>query len=323
MIFLYICSTQFLTKMQGKVIGIGETIMDILFKDGQPVSAVAGGSCYNSIVSLGRIDIPCCFVGYSGDDITGRNLRQFLSENGVSTEYYHLRADESSAISLAYLGENSDAEYIFYKSSPFLHEGTKLPNVGSHDIVLMSSYFSISEGTHSKVRELLDKAEKSAASVYYDVNFRRTHAHEVKALMPAIRHNMSKSSIVRGSSDDLEIMFGTRDPIEIYWKYVAPLCPIFICTSGPDDIIVCTPHDILSFPAPQIANVVSTIGAGDSFNAGIVYAMIHDEIGKNSLRNLTNTEWKAIISCAAGFAVDACQSTENYVSKQFANCLKS
>ena len=49
-----------------KVIGMGETILDILFKDNQPVAAVPGGSSFNSIVSVGRVGVPCCFVGYTG-----------------------------------------------------------------------------------------------------------------------------------------------------------------------------------------------------------------------------------------------------------------
>lgn len=36
-----------------KVIGIGETTLDIIFKNGQPISAVPGGSAFNAIISLG------------------------------------------------------------------------------------------------------------------------------------------------------------------------------------------------------------------------------------------------------------------------------
>lgn len=42
-----------------KVLGVGETILDILFKNNQPVAAVAGGSSFNSIISVGRAGVPC------------------------------------------------------------------------------------------------------------------------------------------------------------------------------------------------------------------------------------------------------------------------
>lgn len=35
-----------------KVIGIGETVLDIIFRDEQPISAVPGGSTFNAMVSL-------------------------------------------------------------------------------------------------------------------------------------------------------------------------------------------------------------------------------------------------------------------------------
>ena len=45
-----------------RVIGIGETVLDILFKDDQPQKAVPGGSTFNSIVSLGRAGVNCAMV---------------------------------------------------------------------------------------------------------------------------------------------------------------------------------------------------------------------------------------------------------------------
>ena len=61
-----------------KVIGVGETILDILFRGGQPVAAVPGGSSFNSIISVGRAGVPCTFVGYSGADIIGQQTVDFL-----------------------------------------------------------------------------------------------------------------------------------------------------------------------------------------------------------------------------------------------------
>ena len=37
-----------------KIIGIGETILDIFFKNGQPIGAYPGGSTFNAMISLGR-----------------------------------------------------------------------------------------------------------------------------------------------------------------------------------------------------------------------------------------------------------------------------
>lgn len=54
-----------------KVIGIGETTFDIIFKDGQPVSAVPGGSAFNAIISLGRSGVNTTFISEAGNDRIG------------------------------------------------------------------------------------------------------------------------------------------------------------------------------------------------------------------------------------------------------------
>ena len=54
-----------------KIIGIGETILDILFRDGQPQAAVPGGSVYNGIVSLGRMGMDVTFISETGRDREG------------------------------------------------------------------------------------------------------------------------------------------------------------------------------------------------------------------------------------------------------------
>ena len=70
-----------------KVIGIGETILDIIFHNGQPTTAVPGGSVFNCIVSLARAGVPVNFISETGNDQVGKNILQFMKENKVGTEY--------------------------------------------------------------------------------------------------------------------------------------------------------------------------------------------------------------------------------------------
>ena len=54
-----------------KVIGIGETILDIIFKNNQPTKALPGGSVFNAMISLGRLHTPVCFITELGQDRVG------------------------------------------------------------------------------------------------------------------------------------------------------------------------------------------------------------------------------------------------------------
>lgn len=291
--------------------------MDILFRHMQPEAAVPGGSCFNSIISLGRAGVPSVFVGYTGGDIVGRQTVDFLNENGVCTDYFEARQDEKSAISLAYLNEQGDADYVFYKPTPRVSASSPIPSFEPDDVMLYGSYYAICSSTHSQVDRLLGAAAEAKAIVYYDLNFRRSHQHELEELLPVIHDNFHRSTIVRGSADDFEVMYGDRDARRIYDKHIREHCPIFICTSGPGLITVCTPSLCIDYPVPSV-ETVSTVGAGDNFNAGFVYALLKEGIVKKDLPTLSEEVWHRLLASGCRFAAEVCQSRFNSISKEFA-----
>lgn len=296
-----------------KVIAMGETILDILFKNQQPVAAVPGGSSFNSIISIGRSGLPCSFVGYTGGDVVGQQTVDFLHDNHVGTEYFEQRQNEKSAISLAYLNENGDANYVFYKPTPQVSEQAAIPSFQTDDVLLYGSYYACCQGMRPQVTRVLEAAREGEAIVYYDINFRASHRHELEDLTPAILWNMQHSTIVRGSADDFDVMYGTRNATEIYDKYMKANCPIFICTGGAGLITICTPAGIWEFETPRIDDVVSTVGAGDNFNAGLIYGLVTEGVKKDDLSTLDREGWGQLLRWATAFAGEACRSTNNYI----------
>jgi len=300
-------------KNTRKVVGVGESILDILFRDGQPVAAVHGGSSFNSIISVGRSGVPCTFVGYTGADTVGQQTVDFLQSNGVGTDHFQLRQGEKSAVSLAFLSENNDASYLFYKEPPHVASSWTLPTMEHGDVLLYGSYYAACTGMRPLITQLLERAAQAGAIVYYDLNFRRNHSSEQNTLMPAIQENLRQSTIVRGSTDDIEVLFASRDARVIYNMYISRDCPNFICTAGAGQIIVCTPSGCYDFQAPPIDDVVSTVGAGDSFNAGFACALVWEGIMPEDLSNIGRETWQRLIATACRFAGETCRSTENYI----------
>ena len=94
-----------------KIYGIGETVLDIIFKNGQPQAAKAGGSVLNSFVSMGRIGLPVSFISEYGIDDVGNLIDNFLKENGVNTSGVYRFIDGSTSLALAFLDHKSDAHY--------------------------------------------------------------------------------------------------------------------------------------------------------------------------------------------------------------------
>lgn len=297
-----------------KIVGLGEVILDILFRGGQPVAAVHGGSSFNSIVSVGRSHVPCAFVGYTGADVVGRQTVRFMQDNGIDTTWFQLHEGEKSAISLAFLGDGGDASYLFYKEPPRQGMQWTLPPMSGGNILLFGSYYAASMGMRPLVAQMLERAGQGGATVYYDLNFRRNHQQDLPMLMPGIEQNFRQSTIVRGSADDFDVIYGLRDAREVYNRYIARYCPLLICTDGPAQISVCTPTATYDFQAPPIADVVSTVGAGDSFNAGFCCALVWQGLRGDDLAQLDRQGWQQLIDTACRFAGETCRSTENYIA---------
>ncbi len=300
-----------------KVTGIGETILDIIFKNEQPTAAVPGGSVFNGIISLGRLGADVTMITETGNDRLGQTIKKFMTDNGVNTDHVCMYQDGRTAISLAYLNERNDAEYSFYKDYPKARLDVQWPDLQPDDIVIMGSYFVLNPVLRSKVREFLEYARSRGAFIYYDINFRSTHAEEARALRSTILENFDYADIVRGSTEDFVNMFGISDLAATYRQEVSPHCPNLICTDAEGDIRLFTPTLTHSYKVEKI-QTVSTIGAGDNFNAGIVFGLLQEDIHRSDLPALSESRWYSIIRHGISLAAEACQSFNNSISKDFA-----
>ena len=126
-----------------KVYTIGESVLDILFKNHEPFTAKAGGACLNTAITLGRLNVPTFFLSEYGLDEAGNFIEHFLTENNVNTDYSQRYVDGKSTLALAFLNENNDASYEFYKIPPLHQPGTKIPDFKADDIVLFGSIYSL------------------------------------------------------------------------------------------------------------------------------------------------------------------------------------
>ncbi|MCD8306208.1 MAG: carbohydrate kinase [Prevotella sp.] len=301
-----------------KVIGIGETILDIIFKGNKVVAAVPGGSTFNAVISLGRCKTNASLLSETGDDRAGKYILDFMTANGVNTDYMLRVAGMKTPVSLAFLDERNDAEYTFYRSADSDLPDLIFPEVKADDIVLFGSYYAVDESNRSRVREFLDYAKNSGAILYYDVNYRPAHKDELVKLKPNIIDNLEFADIVRGSRDDFDIIYKAADPDALYRSELSFYTDTFIYTDGSRPVSVFGKDFRKDYPTVK-GDIISTIGAGDSFNAGFIYALLSEGITRTGLdKGLKEGQWNNIIGTAQRFAADCCSSIFNYVSEQFA-----
>lgn len=304
-----------------KVIGIGETVFDILFRDNQPTAATPGGSVFNGIISLGRMGVPVSFLTETGNDRIGRIIKNFMEENRVDTQFVSTFPDGKSDVSLAFLNECSDAEYIFYKDYSHKQLNFTLPSIEEDDILIFGSYYALNPLLREKISELLEHARTHKAIIYYDPNFRSNHKQEALKLMPALMENLEYADIVRGSADDFENLYNSRDTDSIYKNKIQFYCPNFICTAGKGNVSLRAARLAKEYSVRPV-QAVSTVGAGDNFNAGILFGLLKYRIRKSDLSDLSETDWDNLIGCGQDFAANVCMNLGNSVSESFVQTYK-
>ena len=288
-----------------KIVGIGETVFDIVFKDGKPQAAVPGGSVFNAIISLGRTagtdasgsaasgsaargsaavgTVAGCTAAAStaprvimatqmGKDNVAEIITGFMRRNNVETTHAICVEGRQSTISLAMLDSRNDARYEFFRDSAMPKFQTPDIEFEPGDILLFGSFFAISPATRLQVKELVARARSQGAIIYYDINFRKGPHGNSPHIKDYIEENCALSTIVRGSSEDIGNIYGECTAAEAYRDHISSLCSNFICTKGADSTEVFSPGLHAIYPVRKI-ETLSTIGAGDNFNAGVVYTL--------------------------------------------------
>ena len=301
-----------------KVIGIGETILDIIFRDDQPIGAVPGGSMFNGLISLGRSGLDTAFISETGNDRVGRRIISFLEENHVDASNISVYPEAKSPVSLAFLNEHNDAEYIFYKDHPHDRLEFIAPDIQPDDVVMFGSFYAINPVVRPQMLAFLQYAHDQGAILYYDVNYRASHRNDLVKVTANILENFELADIIKGSSEDFEIMYNKTGADSVYRSQIDFYCKNFVYTQGREPIEFRAQGGFAKqYPVAAIPTV-STIGAGDNFNAGFVYGLLKYGVTRDMLdAGVPAHVWDAVISEGVQFAANVCGSIHNSVDIAF------
>ncbi|MBR6867423.1 MAG: carbohydrate kinase [Prevotella sp.] len=302
-----------------KVIGIGETVLDIIFRDNQPIQAVPGGSTFNSVISLGRAGVPVKFISEAGNDRVGRQIIQYLEDNGVDATNVCMFPNSKSPISLAFLDEQNNAEYLFYKDHPNDRLDFVYPDIQPDDVILFGSFFAINPVIRPQVFGFLDYARQHGAILYYDVNYRSSHKGDLMKVTPNLLENFEMTDILRGSDEDFEVIYGKRDCDAVYRSEISFYTKKFIYTRSSQPVELRADGGFAKQYPVAPTETVSTVGAGDNFNAGFVYGLIKYGITRNDIEaGLSEEQWDQLMACAQAFSANCCKSLNNSIDADFA-----
>ncbi|MDD2963215.1 MAG: carbohydrate kinase [Bacteroidales bacterium] len=299
-----------------RIFTIGETVFDLIFSGGQPEAGKAGGAMLNTAVTLGRLRMMPHLITEIANDALGDVIVEFLKTNGVDTSFSYRYSDGKTPLALAFLDSAGNASYSFYRHSPTDRLAVAAPKFTSDDLVMFGSYFSISPPLRPAVQNVLRDAVKAGAALFYDPNFRQSHQDELPLLLPAVEENLMMAKVVRGSDEDFFALFGDRDADEAHNR-----CPnaILFYTMGKKGCFMITPEGHTHYWEALPIVPVSTIGAGDTFNAALAYGIWFENLTFDAVHNPACPVWDSIVKRALRMSASVCLSYDNYISQQLAD----
>jgi fructokinase len=304
-----------------KIYTVGEAIYDIIFENNKPVDAKVGGAMINTSVTLGRLGLPIHYIGDTANDVVGDIMVDFLEENHVDVSHFTRYDNSKSRLALAFVDDKNAPRYSFYKIKTDQKIYLDFPEVKRDDIILFGSFYGIKVDVRGQLVDFLLEARKVGAILIYDPNFRPNHSSLLSAVMPYIEENIRFADIAKGSNEDYDLIFGKDNFEDVVHRLKKVGMKRLIYTQNEKGIDVHLPDRDFHKDVKKL-NPVSAVGAGDTFNAGLIYYLFKNNIGKEELDNMSQLQWDAMLDTADRFAANVCMSMDNYISLELAKNLK-
>jgi len=292
---------------------LGETLMDIIVDNNGEAVVIPGGAMLNVAVSLARRSCNVALISELGEDRVGANVKRFLEEAGADAKYTRFYAGEKTSLALAFLDKQAKPSYSFYKSYPENRSLITSIPFKNGDFLLFGSVYSLDAAIREDVLSIVNGAKKQGVTVVYDPNIRHAHHLGNVEMEKALYQNIALADIVKGSDEDFTNIFGKGDAR--YWKQrIAEINKnaVVIVTLGAQGAVLFTRDKTIEIEAQKI-EVVSTVGAGDAFSAGLLKSLSDLKI---ALPEISITQWHAILNIAVAFSAEVCKTKKNYVGKR-------
>jgi fructokinase len=230
------------------------------------VRRTIGGSPLNVAVGLAQLQRPASLLTWIGQDDDGHNIAHHLETLGV-----HLiegsRAASHTPIAHAHISASGDASYIFDLEWDLNDGGT----FGNPCVVHTGSIAAVLEPGCVKVEHILTKLAPQA-TVTYDPNIRPSIMGDARQVRARIEALVAHADVVKASEDDLTWLYADRSPLDTARRWVNAGPGIVVVTRGAHGAVGITQTFATETPAPK-CTVRTTIGAGDSFMAGLIDAL--------------------------------------------------
>ena len=249
----------------------GESLIDMVPEQGR-FRPLPGGSVYNTAIALGRLGEAPAYLWPISRDAFGEVLLAPLTESGVDTSLCP-RTGRLTTLAMVTL-INNEARYAFYDegSAGRMLQMQDIPPLPADISAIFAGGISLVPDPCGATIEALIARHHQNLPVMLDPNIRPFFSSDADAYRARLARLMAMADIVKLSADDLEWLCpGLSDDEAIAW--VLTQGPrIVLRTGGETGARAFWQGGTISTPAVR-TTVADTIGAGDTFNAGVLTSL--------------------------------------------------
>ncbi|MYZ36465.1 MULTISPECIES: carbohydrate kinase [unclassified Streptomyces] len=230
-----------------------------------------GGGPANTAVALARLGTPARFLSRLSDDVFGRLFRAHLEASGVDLSCA-IAAAEPSTLAVAELDARGQAVYSFHAQNTADWQWTpqELAAVDLSDTACVhTGSLALVRAPGAAVVEEFLAAASSHATVSIDPNVRPLLV-DPQVYQERLTRWCALADILRLSEDDLTLLLPDTRPQQACDIWHAAGARLVVITRGADGALASLDGERLQLPAVTTP-VVDTVGAGDSFTAGLLH----------------------------------------------------
>lgn len=267
---------------------VGEALVDIVVPRSGPPQHAPGGSPLNVAVGLARLGNPTVLTTEVGDDELGRLVTGHVEASGVRLDAGSVNPRHRTSTATAHLDESGAATYTFELAWALgprsLPEGTTVVHTGSLGAALRPG--------RDHVLALVRSAAEAGLLVSFDPNARPTLTPDADQAWRDAREVAGLATVVKTSEEDLEFLVPGAPPEEVATGLLRGRTRLVVVTYGGAGALAVSREGRAEVSSGR-ADVVDTVGAGDSFMAALLHV-----VAEHGVERLTSERLAAYVGAA-------------------------
>lgn len=278
------------------VVALGEILIDFTFAgksaDGKNIyEENPGGAPANCACAVAKLGGKAAFVGMTGSDSFGEDLRETLAALNVDLRGMRTTDKQHTTLAFVSLDANGERHFSFCRNpgadtqlseadlDEELLKSTKILHVGSLSLT--------DQPAKSATLKAIDLVKKAGGLISYDPNWRANLWKGRSDAMDELKSLFKYADIVKVSDEELSLLFGDVTCEEGAAKIHEQGVKLIMITLGAKGVYYsaktegCTASGTISVPKVKVAD---TTGAGDSFNGGLLFRLTRREKPLNFIK---------------------------------------